>query len=255
MMPPAAAGGVPTRAVPLGPTSAACRSGMWIHTLFFWEHHPMVTKTDPLADVSVTPPAPEAVVAPTTTLTASAIADEAPASGTVASGTADEGAVADERERHAHTIIRNHVLLATGAAVIPVAFLDTAALAAVQLRLLKELSEVYGVSFRADLGKEAVGTLFASVAPALLSGGILGSAVIGAALRSVPVIGTVTRFATLPLFHAAFTYALGKVFQQHFASGGTFLTFDPEKVKTYFRQKYEEARNRKGVVEPDAVAA
>lgn len=251
MMPPATAGGVPTRAVPLGPTSAACRSGMWTHTLFFWEHHPMVTKTDPLADEGVTPPAPDAVVAPTPTLTASATADEAPASDTAAA----EGTVADERERHAHTIIRNHVLLATGAAVIPVAFLDTAALAAVQLRLLKELSEVYGVSFRADLGKEAVGTLFASVAPALLSGGILGSAVIGAALRSVPVIGTVTRFATLPLFHAAFTYALGKVFQQHFASGGTFLTFDPEKVKAYFRQKYEEARNRKGVVEPDAVAA
>ncbi len=221
----------------------------------------MVAKKDPQAGDGV----PEAVVDPTPAQTATApetvstksvsaeaaapLADEAPAEGTTATS-ADA-----ERERHAHTIIRNHVLLATGAAVIPVAFLDTAALAAVQLRLLKELSDVYGVSFRADLGKEAVATLLASVAPALLSGGILGSAVIGAALRAVPVVGTVARFATLPLFHAAFTYALGKVFQQHFASGGTFLTFDPEKVKTYFRQKYEEARSRKTVVEPEPVAA
>ncbi len=225
----------------------------------------MVIKKDPPTGDGAPPitpdPVVEATAAPTTPVvtdsaaeTASEAAPEAAAPDAVAS----EATVESERERHAHTIIRNHVLLSAAAGVIPVAFVDTAAVAVVQLRLLKELSDVYGVSFRADIGRSAVGTLLASVTPALLGGGILGSAAVNAALRSVPVVGTVTRFATQPLFNAAFTYALGKVFQQHFASGGTFLTFDPEKVKTYFREKYDELRRRKGVVPdavPDAVAA
>jgi hypothetical protein len=35
---------------------------------------------------------------------------------------------------------------------------------------------------------------------------------------------------------------VGKVFEQHFASGGTFLTFDAKKVEGYFREKFEEAK-------------
>ncbi|RJF79676.1 DUF697 domain-containing protein [Azospirillum cavernae] len=229
----------------------------------------MVIKKDPPTGDGAPPftpdPVVEAAAAPTTPFvtdsaaeTASEAAPEAAALDAAPEAVASEATVESERERHAHTIIRNHVLLSAAAGVIPVAFVDTAAVAVVQLRLLKELSDVYGVSFRADIGRSAVGTLLASVTPALLGGGILGSAAVNAALRSVPVVGTVTRFATQPLFNAAFTYALGKVFQQHFASGGTFLTFDPEKVKTYFREKYDELRRRKGVVPdavPDAVAA
>lgn len=225
----------------------------------------MVIKKDPPTGDGAPPITPAPVVETTTAPTAPVVTDspaetaseaapETAAPDTVAS----EATVESERERHAHTIIRNHVLLSAAAGVIPVAFVDTAAVAVVQLRLLKELSDVYGVSFRADIGRSAVGTLLASVTPALLGGGVLGSAAVNAALRSVPVVGAVTRFATQPLFNAAFTYALGKVFQQHFASGGTFLTFEPEKVKTYFREKYDELRRRKGVVPdavPDAVAA
>lgn len=206
----------------------------------------MVNKKDPLTgDGAPLEPGADPTPTPIPADIVSTTADETPAA---------ESTVAQAHERHAHTVIRNYVLLSAATAVIPIVFVDTAALAAVQLRLLKELSDIYGVSFRADIGKSAVGTLLGTIAPTLLSSGFLGSAAVSAVLRSVPVIGTVTQLATQPLFHAAFTYALGKVFQQHFASGGTFLTFDPEKVKTYFREKYAEARGRKGAV-PDAVAA
>jgi hypothetical protein len=42
------------------------------------------------------------------------------------------------------------------------------------------------------------------------------------------------------LFCGASTYALGRIFIQHFNSGGTFLTFDAEKVQEHFRQLYAE---------------
>lgn len=188
-------------------------------------------------------PAPEAVTAAPETASTTASTSEATPAAPVST------------EAQAAEIIRKHVLLSAAAGVIPLNFVDTAALAVVQLRLLKELSELHGVDFRGDIGRSAVGTLFATVAPTALGGSLLGSMAFNMALRSVPVIGTVTRLATQPAFNSAFTYALGKVFQQHFASGGTFLTFQPEKVKTYFREKFEEARRRKGTAPEAAPAA
>ncbi|MBP2291306.1 YcjF family protein [Azospirillum rugosum] len=193
-----------------------------------------------------TPPtttAPEPAAEASAQTTAS---EAAPAAEPAAAPTAEPAAasVADRAE----AVIRQHVLLSAAAGVIPLNFVDTAALAVVQLRLLKELSEVHGVDFRGDIGRSAAGTLLATVAPTALAGGVLGSMAVRMALRSVPVVGAVTRLATQPAFNAAFTYALGKVFHQHFASGGTFLTFEPEKVKAYFRTKFEEARGRKGAV-------
>ncbi|MCI5165392.1 MAG: GTPase, partial [Candidatus Electrothrix sp. GM3_4] len=45
-----------------------------------------------------------------------------------------------------------------------------------------------------------------------------------------------------PATAEAVTYAVGKVFHQHFASGGTFLTFDPDKVREYYAQMLKEGK-------------
>lgn len=44
----------------------------------------------------------------------------------------------------------------------------------------------------------------------------------------------------------AITYAIGQVFIQHFESGGTFLDFDPKKVKEYFMEQFEEGNKTVG---------
>ena len=44
------------------------------------------------------------------------------------------------------------------------------------------------------------------------------------------------------LTSGASTWALGKVFIQHFESGGTFLDFNPEKVREYYKVQFEEGR-------------
>jgi hypothetical protein len=41
---------------------------------------------------------------------------------------------------------------------------------------------------------------------------------------------------------AASTYAVGKVFAEHFESGGTFLDFDEEKAREHFKAMYEEGK-------------
>lgn len=147
-------------------------------------------------------------------------------------------------EARAARVIRRNVLWSVGAGVIPVAFVDTAAIMAVQIKLLKELSDVYGIPFKANAGKSAVAALLGGLTASGVSNGLLATGVFHGLVRSVPVIGQVVGLATQPAFAAAVTYAVGRVFDQHFASGGTFLTFDPKKVEAYFREKFEEAKKR-----------
>lgn len=200
----------------------------------------MVVKKDTSSDdiIPPAPPGPEAPSVSAEPATDSAASDD----------------LAKALENHAGTVIRTNMYLAAATGVIPFTYVDTAALIVVQLKMLKELSEVYGVSFRGDIGRSAVGALLGSVAPKALAGGVLGSGLLHMALSSFPMISAGVRFATMPVFGGAFTYALGKVFQMHFASGGTFLTFDATAVKDYFVQTFNAARNRKPAAET-AVAA
>ncbi len=72
----------------------------------------------------------------------------------------------------------------------------------------------------------------------VLAGGKAISASISGRLLSsftkfIPDIGQTVGTAATPVLNGTFTYAVGRVFDRHFASGGTFLTFDPEKEKEY----------------------
>lgn len=198
----------------------------------------MVTKKDQTPGVD--PALDPAVAADPATTQAFAEAEAA-----AATDNADLNAA---RAAHAATIIRNHVVAGAATVVVPVVLLDSAALAGVQLNLVRELSKVYGQDFRADLVRPAIATLFATVAPkAVASSGL------SLLVANIPVIGAAYRWVALPGFNAAFTYAVGRVFQQHFASGGTFLTFDAAKVKAYFVEQYNKVRGKKA--DEAAVAA
>ncbi len=61
-------------------------------------------------------------------------------------------------------------------------------------------------------------------------------------VKFIPVIGETAGVVAMPILAGATTYAVGKVFVQHFASGGTLLTFDPDKVKEYYAQMFEEGK-------------
>jgi uncharacterized protein (DUF697 family) len=60
--------------------------------------------------------------------------------------------------------------------------------------------------------------------------------------KMIPLVGSTIGAVSLPLVSGASTYAVGKVFIQHFESGGTFLTFDPETVRAYYAEKLKEGK-------------
>lgn len=146
------------------------------------------------------------------------------------------------KDKACEHIIHRNVYWAMGAGAIPVMFLDAAALVAVQAKMVREIAEHYDVAFRPETLKAAVGVLLSSATATAFGAGFLSSGIMRGLVHNIPVFGPALSLVTMPAFYAAFTYATGKVFQKHFASGGTLLTFDPAAMKDYFQAKFEEKR-------------
>lgn len=119
-------------------------------------------------------------------------------------------------------VVRKYMLIGLAPGILAYPLLSGVALAGIQLRMLKKISQVYGIEFSKELGKALIGTLVgSSLAP-------------GLAIGLIPVVGQVVGAASMVVLGGASTYALGKVFIQHFESGGTLLTFDPDKMRAYY---------------------
>jgi uncharacterized protein (DUF697 family) len=118
-------------------------------------------------------------------------------------------------------IVNNNIALAMGAGLIPVPWVDFAAITAVQLKLGKELAAVYGVDYKEEQIKGVVVALigaYTSTAAASTAGAALA--------KTLPGLGSVIGLVTLPLVAGAITYGVGKVFVQHLESGGNFLSLN-----------------------------
>ncbi len=129
-------------------------------------------------------------------------------------------------------IIRNHIVWAMGAGLIPLPIADIAAVSAVQLDMIKQMSRVYGVNFDEMQGKSLITTLVGS-----------SMARVGAsAIKLIPGIGSVVGSVAMPVLSGASTYALGQVFRQHFETGGTFLDFDVDRLRKYYSEQFEKGK-------------
>ncbi len=139
------------------------------------------------------------------------------------------------RRYEAEQIVMKYVRAAMIVGLVPVPVVDMAALMAIQVRMLSRLSKLYGVEFSDELGKSTIGSLVGAGTSLLASA--TSSRVLS---RLIPLTGWPVIAINTSFFGGASTYALGKVFIQHFDSGGTFLTFDPEKVRQYYAQQLAE---------------
>lgn len=138
-----------------------------------------------------------------------------------------------EREKHAETIVRNHVLFSMGAGAIPVPVADVLAVSASQLDMIRQLCKVYDVDFSETQGKAIVSSLTASTL------GRLGAASLA---KMIPVVGSVVGSVANAVMAGASTYALGQVFKSHFDTGGTILDFDAARLKKLYKEQFEKGK-------------
>ncbi len=142
--------------------------------------------------------------------------------------------VSQSRKMKVQKIIQNHVYTAMGVGMIPVPLVDLIAISGVQLNMLKKFGQLYDTPFSRDIAKSSIATLLGGVIPVSLSG------VLASMIKAVPIVGHTTAAIVMPAASGAMTYAVGKVFVQHFESGGTFLNFKPEEVRAYYQKMFEE---------------
>lgn len=139
----------------------------------------------------------------------------------------------ESREKHADTIIRNHVIWSMGAGFIPVLVADIFAVSALQLDMIRQMCRVYDVNFSETQGKAIVTSLTSSTLARIGAGSLV---------KLIPGLGSIIGGVTVSVFAGASTYALGEVFKKHFESGGTILDFDPARLRKLYKEKFEKGK-------------
>lgn len=137
-----------------------------------------------------------------------------------------------ENKNEANEIIKNHVIWSMGAGLIPIPFADLLAVTGIQLDMIRQLCHLSDIDFKDTRGKAIVSALSGS-----------GMARMGAgAVKFIPGIGSVVGGVTMSVLSGATTFALGKVFQTHFETGGTLLDFDTERLKKKYDEWFEKGK-------------
>jgi uncharacterized protein (DUF697 family) len=132
----------------------------------------------------------------------------------------------------ADDIVKEHILWAIGAGLVPLPILDIVAVTAVQLDMLKQLSSLHGVPFTESEGKIWVSALAGNV-----------MAQVGAnVIKLIPGIGTLLGGVSMSILAGASTYAIGQVAIDHFARGGTFDDIDMSAAKRAYEQALERGK-------------
>lgn len=142
----------------------------------------------------------------------------------------------EDKSVEAEDVIRKHCYAAAGVGLIPIPWVDFIGLTAIQIKMLHQLSETYKIEFSEDKGKAIIGSLVSGFLPVAIAQPVASF------IKAIPLIGQTTGAITMSILGGSTTYAIGRVFNQHFATGGTFLDLDPAKVKAYFKEQFEVGR-------------
>jgi uncharacterized protein (DUF697 family) len=161
---------------------------------------------------------------------ASVSSDKSEAIAATGSTTAD---TPGHRDETASKLVDRFAIWSGVAGLIPVPIIDVFAVGGIQVQMVRRLSQIYGVEFSENRGKALVAALAGSMIPAT-SG--MGAA---SALKAVPIFGMLVSGFVMPVLSAGATYAIGKAFIQHFASGGTLLDFNPPDYREFVKAQKE----------------
>ncbi len=158
----------------------------------------------------------------------------------------DSAKAAVPRSQQAQDLVRRNVYWALGAGLIPFPVADFLALTAVQVKMLKQLSDLYGVKFFEDKAKTIVGALITGTGSMALAGMAARSVV-----KLLPGVGQLIGFVGVPVLAGALTLAIGNLFVMHYESGGTLLDFDAQKMRAHFQKELANAKESVKQMQPE----
>ena len=143
------------------------------------------------------------------------------------------------RKDEAGRIVSKYVGWSAGTGAIPFPVWDIVAVGAVQVKMVKELLDLYDSPFAESKLKSSVSVLLGSLSPHLLAGVTAVSL-----FKFIPGVGHVLAAFTLPMLSSAASYAVGKVMIAHLEGGGSMADFNPSAVKEQFKDAFEEGKTK-----------
>ncbi len=138
----------------------------------------------------------------------------------------------DNKSGLAQEIVKTHLLLAVGGGLIPLPFVDFAAVTGVQVNMVRSLSKLYGKDFNEQIGKSLVTALVGTSLARMAA----------SAVKTIPLLGSILGTATQAVLSGASTYAVGQVFIHHFDKGGSLTDFSPEDLKEKYKAEFERGK-------------
>src|SRR5713226_1791403 len=94
---------------------------------------------------------------------------------------------AEQREEQASQVVDRFSLWSGAAGLLPIPIIDVAAVAGVQLQMLRKLSDIYGVPFADNRGKSVIASLAGAIIPA--STATTTAMTFGSLIKGIPGIG------------------------------------------------------------------
>ena len=140
------------------------------------------------------------------------------------------------RASQAHQLVKRYALNSLATGFIPLPLIDMAALFGIQLKMLYDLAKQYEVPFSHNMANALVGAVLGGFIPTAT----VTTPISASLSKGLPLFGQISGIIGIAATGGASTYAVGKIFIEHFESGGTFLNFNPDKMRQHFRELYEE---------------
>lgn len=141
------------------------------------------------------------------------------------------------RASQAQQLVKRYALNSMVTGFIPIPLVDMAALFGIQMKMLYDLAKQYEVPFSRNMVSSLVSAVLGGVIPTTTAAPIAASL-----SKSLPFLGQASGMISMATIGGAGTYAVGQIFIEHFESGGTFLDFNPDKMKERFQALYEKGK-------------
>ncbi len=147
-----------------------------------------------------------------------------------------EGKYARHRSE-ADSCVKNHVIAAMGIGLIPSVMVEVVGVTSIEVKMIRDLASIYEFPVpRKLVAYKILLSLIGSIAPIYLA------ARMKSAVKGLPLIGHAAYVGFLSVSNGAAVYAVGKVFQKHFESGGKFLSSDNATLRGFFEDQYAQAK-------------
>lgn len=140
-------------------------------------------------------------------------------------------------ELRAENCIKNHVIAAMGVGLIPSGLVDVIGITVIEVKLIRDLAVIYKFPVP---NKLVAYKIFISLVGSL--GVVYFSSRMHSAFKGVPLVGHAVYVGLLSATGGAAVYAVGKIFQEHYRSDGSFLSKDNKYIRDYFKEKYQEGK-------------